>query len=148
MAIHYVRATAPPWPPDEGRTRATIAGYSVDYSGAPPTAQEVLAFLAGRRPRTLLAIRADLLALSASQRAAVWAAFTSGSPPLFATDAGPNAAAVYCLWVLGKSGSLPAADVNEARVGAVAMYAQDNPGWLVNPAFDPSISVPGDEPDV
>lgn len=98
-----------------------------------------------RRPRTLYAIRADLAALSAANKNAVWSALTAGTPPLWAADAGPNAAALLALQMLGASATLSAAAATEAKLRAAAMYCQDNPSWLVNPPFGSGISIPGDE---
>ena len=47
------------------------------------------------------------------------------------------------LQLLGTLGTLNAADILTAKIRDVAMYVQDNPGYLANPAFDPTINVPG-----
>lgn len=99
-----------------------------------------------KKRRSLLAIRADLVALSGAQKTAVWADITSGSPPKWSLDDGINAGAIAVLTLLGASGTLSAADVLEAKLRGVAMYCQDKPNYLVSPAFDPTISIPGDEP--
>ena len=101
--------------------------------------------VAERKLRTLIDIRADVAALSTAQKNAAWTNFTSGSPPLWSTDAGPNAAALATLQMLGASSNLAAADILEAKIRAVAMYVQDNVNYLVNPSFDATINVPGDE---
>lgn len=103
-----------------------------------------LAVKAARVPRTLFAIRADIAALSAAQKTAVWNALIAGTPPLWATDSGANAAALAVLQMLGASLTLSAADVLEAKTRAAAMYAQDVPLFLVNPAFAPTVNIPGD----
>ncbi|HYD99851.1 MAG TPA: hypothetical protein VEH84_10740 [Alphaproteobacteria bacterium] len=97
---------------------------------------------AGRVPRPLYAIRADVAALANAQKTAAWNDLTSGSPPKWALDAGPNAAALAVLQMLGASVALSAADVLEAKTRAAAMYLQDNPGWLRSLG----IPVDGDEP--
>jgi hypothetical protein len=109
----------------------------LDLSDVPSTA---------RKPRLLLDIRADIVALSTGQKTAVWADITSGSPPKWASDGGRNAAAIAVLTLLGSSGTLSAADVREAKIRGVAMYCQDVPTYLVNPVFDPTINIPGDQP--
>lgn len=102
-----------------------------------------------RHPRTLFAIRADLNALSAGQKTAVWSDLSGGSPPKWALDAGRNAAAIAAIeWAATVPAGITAAERTEARLRLAAMYVQDNPAYLVNPAFDPTINVPGDEPDV
>jgi hypothetical protein len=101
--------------------------------------------VAARVPRTLYAIRADLVALSTANKNAVWAALIAGTPPLWATASGPNAAALAAIQLFGASATLSAADVLEAKLRAAAMYAQDQPNWLVNPAFAPTVNVPGDQ---
>lgn len=98
-----------------------------------------------RKPRTLLAIRNDISNLTGTQKTNIWNNFISGSPPLWATDAGPNAAALAVLQLMGASVTLSAADVLEAKIRAVAMYCQDNPNYLVTPSFDNTINVPGDQ---
>jgi hypothetical protein len=49
-------------------------------------------------------------------------------------------------WMAVHSGA-SAASLNEARVRMIAAGVQDNPRYLVNPAFDPTINVLGDEPE-
>jgi hypothetical protein len=96
----------------------------------------------GLSKRSLLAIRADIVALTNAQKTAIWTALTTGSPPRWSTDVGPNAAALAVIQMLGSSGSLSAADVLEAKIRAATFYAQDNPAFLVHPSFDPTINVP------
>jgi hypothetical protein len=64
---------------------------------------------------------------------------------LWSQDAGPNAAALATIQMLGASVTLSAADVLEAKIRAAAFYVQDNPLWLVNPVFSVTINIPGDE---
>lgn len=92
---------------------------------------------------SLLALTTSLNALSATQKNAIWADVTSGNPPKWSKDVGANAAAIAVLQLLTTSGTLNAADILAAKIRGVAMYVQDNPNYLVNPAFDPSINVPG-----
>lgn len=99
-----------------------------------------------RAPRRLYDIYVAIGALAAGQRAAAWSDLSSGSPPKLALDAGPNAAAIFTLHLLADGvAGLTAAEKNEARRRAVAFYVQDNPGYLVGPAFDRTINLPGDE---
>jgi hypothetical protein len=99
--------------------------------------------LAGKSKRTLLEIGADLNALPGAQKNAIWANFTSGSPQLWMTDDGPNTAAIACLHLMATEAGLSAAGILAAKLRAVAMFVQDNPRYLVNPAFDPIINIPG-----
>lgn len=101
-----------------------------------------------RRKRTIYAIYTELGTLSATRQNTIWADVTAGSPPKWATDAGPNAAAIAAIhWSAANSGAAAAA-VNDARRRLVAMYVQDNPNYLVNPSFDQALSLAGDELDV
>lgn len=109
----------------------------LDLSDLPPPVIKI--------SRTLIAIRADLASLTNTQKNNIWTDITSGSPPKWSTDAGSNAAALAVLTLLGASSTLSAADVLEAKLRGVAMYCQDNPTYLVNPSFDPTINVPGDQ---
>lgn len=94
--------------------------------------------------RSLLAIYQDLDGLSTAQKSAVWTDFTSGSPPRWSLDEGADAGTVMAL-------SVPAIDLTGlttavqlvARLKMVAAFVRDNPLYLVNPAFDPTINVPG-----
>lgn len=102
-----------------------------------------------RRARTLFAIRSDLNGLTNPQKLTVWSDLSSGSPPKWATDAGPNAAAIAAIeWAATVPAGVTVAEKTEARLRLVSMYVQDNPDYLVHPAFDGDINVPGDEPDV
>lgn len=98
-----------------------------------------------RKPRKLIDIRSDLLALTGSQKTNIWNNFTSGSPPLWATDFGPNFADIFILQLFGSSTGISPVDSSEAKIRTLAFYCQNNPTYLVNPSFDPSINVPGDQ---
>lgn len=98
--------------------------------------------------RTIYSIRASLNALSAAQKNAVWSDLSSGTPPKWALDAGPNAAAIAAIeWAATVPAGVTATEKTEARLRLAAMYCQDNPKYLVNPAFDPTINIDGTEPD-
>lgn len=99
-----------------------------------------------RRKRTIHAIYTDIGALTSAKQTAVWNDLNAGSPPKWALDAGPNAAAIVAIhWSAANSGAT-AANVNDARRRLAAAYVQDNVTYLLNPAFDPTISIPGEEP--
>lgn len=101
-----------------------------------------------RRPRPLYAIHADVKALSVAQSQAVAGDLFGGNPPKVDTDTGPNAPDLLVIKILRQTGSLSAADKRLTEQAAMAIYALDNPNYLVHPPFDPSINVPGDEADV
>ena len=105
---------------------------------------EVIAFLTVKTKRGLLAIITDLNALSGAQKTAVWSDITSGSPPKWATDTGPNAAALAWAPTLITLNGLTAANVLDLKIKAVAMYVQDNPNYLVHPSFDNTINISGE----
>lgn len=98
-----------------------------------------------RKQRPLYAIYADLQALTAAQKTAVWSDLSSGTPKKYLTDAGPNAAAIGALdWAASDSGAT-GASLTAARMRITAAYCQDNPSYLVHPSFDATINVPGDQ---
>lgn len=102
--------------------------------------------LRDRKLRPLYAIYNDLVALTTTQQTNAWNDLSSGTPKKYLLDVGPNAAAIGALdWAVTDSGAT-GASLLHARLRVGAMYVQDNPSYLVNPAFDPSINVPGDQP--
>lgn len=125
----------------------------IDFgAGVTPAQESTAAFLAqtftlgDRAPRTLAGIYGDLKALTAAQKTNVWADLAAGTPPKYLTDEGPNAAAIGVLdWAATDAGATGAA-LTAARLRIAAAYCQDNPGYLVQPPFDPSINVAGDQP--
>jgi hypothetical protein len=91
-------------------------------------------------------IYGDLQALTNAQKTAVWTDLSEGSPRKYLRDAGPNAAAIAALdWSANDSGAV-GASLTSARMRIAAAYVQDNPTYLVQPAFDPTINVAGDQP--
>ena len=94
--------------------------------------------------RSLLSIYNDLNALTLAKRNAIWADFTSGNPPKWSLDDGLNAGVVMALSVpaIDLTG-LTTADQLKARIKMVAAYILDRPLYLVAPAFDGTIDVPG-----
>lgn len=95
--------------------------------------------------RTPAAIYADLSALSAAKKTAVWTNFTAGSPALWATDDGPNAGAIGIGFgiVTNLAATMTAAELTDMKLRAVTAYVLDNPQYLIAPGFDPTINVPG-----
>lgn len=101
-----------------------------------------------RRQRGLFAIYQDIHALTTAQKMAIWTDLSSGSPPKWSQNQGPNTAAIMALhWSAVNSGATTA-NMTDARLRLMAMYVHDNPTYLVHPSFAPSINVPGDEPEV
>lgn len=96
-----------------------------------------------RKPRTLLAIHADVMALSKPQLDAVWADLSSGTPEKHLKNSGPNTPTIFALHCVGKIGSAPD---THTQVGIIVFFVADNPAYLVNPAFDPTINIDGSEP--
>lgn len=109
-------------------------------------AQTQLAISLRRVPRTLLAIYTDLKALTAQQQGAIWTDISSGSPAKYFSDQGaePGAVSIYD-FIIFKSG-LPGPAITDAQFRLVAIYTRDNPTYLVNPPFAPTVNVPGDQP--
>lgn len=93
-----------------------------------------------RKPRLPRAILADLNALSAAQKTSIRNDLNSGTPPKWQLAASP--AVWACAPVFrNATGSLQ----TEAAMVAVAFYCIEVPNYLVQPAFDPTINIPGDQ---
>lgn len=99
-----------------------------------------------RKPLPLLTIYNAILALTSTQKTNIWNDLTSGSPVKISQDVGPNAASIFLLWRIASNISLPAATITDMKITAATYYVQDNPTYLVNPSFDNTINVPGDQP--
>lgn len=102
--------------------------------------------LGPRKPRTVLAIYTDLLALTAQQKTNIGNDLFAGSPMKVLTDPGANAAAIFVLHWGAVNGGLGAAAIADAKIRAAAFWAQDNPAAFVHPVYDNTINVPGDQP--
>lgn len=100
-----------------------------------------------RRARLLTDIRNDINALTATQKTNIRNDLLAGTPSKAQGDRGPGGDALLVLWTLQQVGGLSAADKVIVGVSAAALYARDNPTYLVNPTFDPTINVSGDEID-
>ena len=131
-------------------TGQVIVVSSTDLTGTQSTQMQsiVSAFdLRPRIPRPLYAIYNDLVALTTTQQANIWADISSGTTPKYLLDAGPNTAALVVLdWAVRSSGAIGAA-LTAAKFRAVAIYVQDNPTYLIAPTFDATINVAGDMPE-
>ena len=87
----------------------------------------------------------DLEALTGTQKSATWTDLTSGSEPKWwFTKNEPELCVIH--WQITDGPSLTAAQKLDLKLHAVAIYVQDNPSWLVHPAFDSTINVDGTEP--
>lgn len=105
------------------------------WNASQPVPWDLTAVVRPRVPRTIQAILVDVKALTGAQQLAVWSDITSGSPPKWQ---GSNDPVVWC------KGSQPSTlTAQEKQVGA-AFYVRENPTYLVHPAFDVTINVPGD----
>ena len=105
------------------------------------------------QPRRLSDIYKDIAALTSTQWQKVWTDISApvGTPPTgvprkYLSDYGVNAGPIFAMdWSVYASG----ASGNALLAGQkqlTAMYCQDNYYYLVSPAFDPTINVPGNEP--
>jgi hypothetical protein len=108
-----------------GPEETTLHGTVASYDGRP------------RRKRTLLVILTAIKALSSPKQTAVWNDVLSGTPPKWQTMSSDQA-----VWV---TAALATTTATQKQV-AVAFFVRENVNYLVNPAFDPTINVPGDEP--
>lgn len=101
-----------------------------------------------RRPRNPAELRTAINALTAQQKNAIWADLNGGNPPKWSTGTGASVRAMIVLHWAASSITLLPADVNEARLRMAVLWVMDNPNYLVQPAFDRTINVPGDAPIV
>lgn len=130
VKVDWIPVNFPPTAPQDALAAAIVAAH-----GGP------------RVKRTLLAIIADLTALTSGQKIAIGNDLFTGPPAnKWQGNAGPNAAAMFTLYFQTQTGGMSPADKALAKLYAAAMYTQDNPKYLVNPSFDPSINIPGDQP--
>jgi hypothetical protein len=114
------------------------------------TADAILAdpyYRTAHAPRPLHDIHVDVNALTGAQMTTIWNDLMSGTPSKITVDEGNNAAALYVMNYLALMvAGLTQAEKTEAKRRSVVMYVQDNPRYLVQPPFDPSINIPGDVP--
>jgi hypothetical protein len=126
-AVHY-DATAT----DADRTRGDSIAAGFDLRDA--------------QLRSLTSIYQAVQALTTAQHANVWAdltAATATSPRKYLDDYGPNAAAIFVMdWIVYVLRPT-AAQLTAAQNDVISFVVQDEPLYLVNPTFDPSINLPG-----
>lgn len=124
------------------------------------TDPKIIAYLAlvSRKSRTMFAISANIFALTGTlptptagtQKANIILDLFTGNiatgSQKWQQDAGLNAAALAAVYAsLTASNGLTTFNAAQQLIMA-AMYTQDNPGYLVNPSFDPTINIAGDQP--
>lgn len=157
LAARCRRAANAAIAPKTCNVSARRAPFTVVIQNEPPSALSPAERAAARaaalavdprpqRPRPLRALRAALAALTPPQKAAVWTALTTGTPPLWATATGPHAALLAALHLTATASALLPPEAAEARLLTAAVYVLDDPYWLINPPFAPAVNVPGLEP--
>jgi hypothetical protein len=101
------------------------------------------------RVRTLNEIYQDLQALTTAQHGNAWTDISApygGAPRKYLTDTGLNAAPLFVMdWIIFVSRPT-GAQLTAGQQNILAQYVQDNLMYLVNPAFDSTINVPGAVP--
>jgi len=96
--------------------------------------------------RPLWDIKTQLQQLPYDQLQSIFDDLWQGQPPKLLQAESihmPGMFALYCVWQFTNTGAV---DADSARIYGTAMYAQDNPIYLINPAFNPIIDVPGWQP--
>jgi len=100
--------------------------------------------------RFLVPIRNDLNALTLARRQAIyndlWSIPAGQAETKILLDNGPNAPAIWPLYELDVIGLLNTTQLDTNRNYATCLYVQDEPTYLINPPFDPSLNLPGWEP--
>lgn len=66
-------------------------------------------------------------------------------PGRWSSNTGSNRSGMFAIYASTLQGGLSAANLAIYKAAGAAMMAQDVPGYLVNPVWDSSINVPGDE---
>jgi hypothetical protein len=94
--------------------------------------------------RSLYNIYTDIKGLNSTQKTNIWNDLNSGTPAKITLDLGPASMFIAMLWGFGHElTGLTAADLAIMKIMAATYYVWDNPNYLVNPSFDPSINVAG-----
>lgn len=137
---------------------ASSQWFRVDWPSV-PTAQQVSAADSvvqatdprPRTTRTVLTIYNDLVALTSTQKINIWNFLTGvlpvASPAPITQDTGSGSVEIFALWrrVVNETG-LSAAVLTDIKTQAAAIYAWDNPRAFVQPSWDTTINVAGDQP--
>lgn len=100
--------------------------------------------------RALVPIRNDLNALPLAKRQAIfndlWAIPSGQAETRLLLDNGPNAPAIWSFYMWNEIGILNSTQLTTNQTYVTCLYVQDLPYYLVNPPFDPTISIQGLEP--
>jgi len=144
--------------PVDGVVQNADGSFTVQYNAAATPAQitqgDTLASNYDARTyvgRLLADIYQGLQALTTTQHANAWndvSAATAAVPRKYLGDPGGNAASIFTLdWIIYVQ-KPTAAQLTAAQKNLLAQYVQDNPAYLIGPAFDTTINVPGWQPAV
>lgn len=125
LVIHYTAAATGP---QITQGNALAAGWS----------------FAPRKPRTITALFDAITALTTAQKTNIGNDLF-GASRKWSTNVGSNRSGMAVIYSQTLQGGITAANLAIYKSMGAAMYAQDNPEYLVNPTFDNSINVPGDE---
>ena len=101
------------------------------------------------RKRALYEIFADVVALTAQQRANLWDDLnvTVDGVSRYLTGEGINPAAIFSMDWTAQLGPDASGQRANAQNCIMAMWIQDMPRYAVHPPWDPSIDIPGFVPD-
>ena len=146
------------WP--DGSQDVPLAAMPTDPIGTQYTydaVNQLAVPVPARKPRTMWAVASDIFALTGSlptpaagtQKANIIADLFSGNlatgSQKWQQDTGPNLVAMSAVYAaITASNGLATFNAAQQMILA-AMYCIDNPNYLVNPSFDSSINVPGDQ---
>ncbi len=136
----------------------------VDWSAQPTGGQDAsaasivaAATVTKRKPRTMYAIANDIFTLTTGafnpsatlQKLAIITDLFTGNlatgSQKWQQDTGPNAAAMSAVYAAVTPPSAISVFNPAQQLIMAAMYVQDNPLYLVHPAFDSTINIPGDQ---
>jgi hypothetical protein len=85
----------------------------------------------------------DVQALDKKQQEAIWADLSAGDPPrVFGGGTHSRGGIAALHWAATQSPGTGGPQAS-ARAYLIALYCQDHRDYLVRPAFDPTINVPG-----
>jgi hypothetical protein len=108
------------------------------------TPAHVQARVAGTVSKSMQTLVTAILGLSTTQWNNVLANLFAGNPAPWQLDQGPNITALSAVYVaLTNSSGTPVFANKFQQVVVCALYLQDNPTYLVNPTFDPTINISG-----
>lgn len=102
--------------------------------------------VAARKPRRPYDVAVAIAGLSTAQWNNVVADLFAGSPAKWQLDNGPYAVSIGAgaCFAIQSNGAFLFNKFQQFDLAAI--YCVDNPTYLVNPSFDPTINIPGDQP--